>query len=109
MALSKRSKGMSGGAWRVLEEDAVLLCWRELLHGCMGTEAGEGSGAEDGRFCARQKMKSFAPLSRMRQRNETSKREQHVCAGEGNPNVRASWHGRLWLPYGERMQESKVA
>jgi hypothetical protein len=54
-------------------------------------------------------MKSFAPLSRMRQRNEISKREQHVCAGEGYPNVRASWRGRLWLPYGERMQESKVA
>lgn len=34
MARSERSEGMSAGAWRVLEEDAVLLSWREVLHGC---------------------------------------------------------------------------
>jgi len=35
MACSERGKGMSGGAWSVLEEDAVFVLWSELLHDCM--------------------------------------------------------------------------
>jgi len=32
VAMRECSKVMSGGAWRVLEEDLMLLLWRELLH-----------------------------------------------------------------------------
>ena len=40
MAMRKRSEVVSGGAWRVLEEDLMLLLWCELLHaGPSGREA----------------------------------------------------------------------
>ena len=35
MARSESGEGVSGGASSVLEEDAVLLLWSELLHGCV--------------------------------------------------------------------------
>ena len=42
MASSECSKGMSGGARNVLEEDAMLMLWSELLHGSMGCTGGKG-------------------------------------------------------------------
>ena len=41
MASSECSKGMSAGLESVLEEDAVLLLWRELLHGCVRCREGK--------------------------------------------------------------------
>lgn len=35
MTRGEGGKGMSGGVWSVLEEDAVLLRWSELLHRCI--------------------------------------------------------------------------
>ena len=32
MTMCKRSEAVSSGAWRVLEEDFMLLLWCELLH-----------------------------------------------------------------------------
>jgi hypothetical protein len=48
MARSECSEGMSRAARNVLEEDAVLLFWRKLLHCCVRCRGESKSGRGEG-------------------------------------------------------------